>query len=60
MRPEGDWRKDDIIKYELFNQHVRGKYNVDYLFDDLKQMIRACNVVGIPNIIDVGNYNEEF
>lgn len=60
MRPEGDWRKDDIIKYELFNNHVRGKYNVDCLFDDRKQVIRMWNTLGIPNIIDVGNYNEEF
>lgn len=60
MRPKDDWRKDDIIKYELFNNHVRGKYNVDCLFDDRNQVIRMWSVLGIPNIVDVGNYNEEF
>lgn len=60
MRPEGDWRKDDIIKYELFNDHIRGKYNVDCLFDDRRTVIRLWNLLGIPNVVDVGNYNEEF
>lgn len=60
MRTPNDSRKDDIVKYELYKKHIRGKYNVDCLFDDRKQVLRMWSILDIPNIVDVGNYNEEF
>ena len=60
MRPEGDSRKDDIIKYELYLNHVKGKRNVSAVFDDRLQVIRMWDILDMPNIIQVGKYNNEF
>lgn len=60
MRAEGDTRRDSVIKDELYEEHIRGRYNVSAVVDDRRQMIRHWTLKGMPNIIDVGNYNEEF
>lgn len=60
MRQAGDSRKDSVIKDELYENHIRGKYNVYAVFDDRRQMIRHWTLKGMPNIFDVGSYNEEF
>lgn len=48
MRPEGDWRRDDIIKQELFDKHVRYNYNVVGIFDDRAQVVRQWRRIGLP------------
>lgn len=40
MRSEGNMEKDSIIKKRLFENHVRGKYYVDYVIDDRDQVVR--------------------
>jgi predicted kinase len=40
MRAAGDKRKDSIVKKELFEAHIRGKYYVDYVIDDRDQVVR--------------------
>lgn len=60
MRESGDSRKDDVVKYELYKNHVKHEYNVSAVLDDRRQMIRFWSLLDMPNIIDVGNYNEEF
>ena len=42
MRPEGDMRRDSVVKRELYEQHIKGKYNVLAIFDDRPQVIREC------------------
>jgi predicted kinase len=39
MRAEGDSRKDAIIKGELYEEHIKGKFNVLVVFDDRDQMV---------------------
>ncbi len=39
MRKSGDNRKDDVIKGEMYEEHIKGKYNVLVVFDDRNQMI---------------------
>ena len=39
MRPEGDSRKDNIIKGELFDAHVRENYNILFALDDRDQVV---------------------
>lgn len=39
MRPEGDVRKDSIVKRELFKKYVKGKYNVKFVLDDRNQVV---------------------
>ena len=47
MRPEGDTRKDSIIKKELYEQHVKGKYNVLGVFDDRNQVVELWRSLGL-------------
>jgi predicted kinase len=42
-----DQRKDSIIKEELFDAHVRGKYNVLFVLDDRNQVVVAWRRLGL-------------
>lgn len=60
MRPEGDCRKDYIIKRELFDKYVANEYNCCMVIDDRRQVIESCwGPLGIKTI-DVGNVMERF
>jgi predicted kinase len=48
MRAEGDNRKDDLVKYELFNQDVRNKFHVKYVLDDRDQVVAMWRNLGLP------------
>ena len=39
MRAEGDNRKDNIVKRELYEQHIAGKFNVFFVLDDRQQVV---------------------
>lgn len=39
MRPKGDYRKDSIIKKELYENHIKDKYYVIGVFDDRNQVV---------------------
>lgn len=39
MRANGDNRKDYIIKRELYDEHIKGKYNTLAVFDDRPQVV---------------------
>lgn len=58
MRGANDKRPDDIVKYELFDKHVRGGYNVLGVFDDRPQVIRMWEKIGLK-VFNVGT-GEEF
>jgi predicted kinase len=47
MRPRGDFRKDNIVKEELFDNHIRGKYNVSYILDDRDQVVKMWRGLGL-------------
>lgn len=48
MRADDDKRSDDLVKIDLFNNNVRGKYNVRFAIDDRFRVIRGCwNKLGI-------------
>lgn len=40
MRADGDDRKDNIIKAELFDAHVRDNYDVLFVLDDRDQVVK--------------------
>lgn len=48
MRGTGDMRKDSIVKQELFDAHVAGKYNVKFMLDDRNQVVDFWRSIGIP------------
>jgi predicted kinase len=39
MRPHKDQRKDSIVKKEMFEQFIEGKYFVDFVIDDRQQVV---------------------
>jgi predicted kinase len=47
MRATGDQRKDAIIKKELFDRHILGKYNVKFILDDRKQVVQMWRGLGL-------------
>lgn len=47
MRAEGDNRSDDIVKYELFDQHIRGQVNVKFILDDRDKVVKMWRNLGL-------------
>jgi len=39
MRKHTDTRKDSIIKKEIFDEHIKGKYFVRFVLDDRNQVV---------------------
>lgn len=48
MRPADKLQVNDaVIKVELFNQHIRDRYNVIAVFDDRNRVVRAWRKLGL-------------
>jgi predicted kinase len=47
MRAAGDTRKDAIIKVEIFDAHIRDRYDVVAVFDDRNQVVVAWRALGL-------------
>lgn len=47
MRPAGDTRRDSVVKAELFDRHVRGRYAVMGVFDDRNQVVSMWRSMGL-------------
>lgn len=57
MRKSGDFRKDYIVKAELFDQNVRGKYNVAFCLDDRDQVVKLWRDMGLACLqVNYGNF----
>jgi predicted kinase len=47
MRKENDERRDAVVKLELFEEHIKGKYNVLAAVDDRDQVVSLWRELGI-------------
>jgi hypothetical protein len=47
MRSSKDNRSDDIVKHELFDEHIRGKYHVVGVFDDRDRVVAMWRAIGL-------------
>jgi len=47
MRKRGDNRKDSLVKDELFEAHVNGRYEVVFVFDDRNQAVNFWRSKGL-------------
>jgi len=45
MRPTGDRRPDFVVKSQLFEQNIRGRYNVEAVYDDRNQVVDLWRLV---------------
>lgn len=47
MRPTGDRRDDSIVKRELFDKYIRGKYNIEFVLDDRNRVVDMWRSLGL-------------
>jgi predicted kinase len=47
MRAEGDSRKDAIVKREIYEQQIVGKWNIKFTIDDRKQVVEVWRSLGL-------------
>lgn len=48
FRETWDKRKDSIVKEEIYNNHIRWRYNVLAVFDDRNQVVDMWRGLGLP------------
>lgn len=57
MRAAGDFRKDNVVKMELFDTHIRGKFNVEFVLDDRDQVVKMWRDLGLTCLqVAYGNF----
>ncbi|ATN88935.1 polynucleotide kinase [Mycobacterium phage DmpstrDiver] len=63
MRPadardkQGNKLPDFFVKHQLFNEHIRGKYNVLFILDDRDQVVRTWRRMGLKCLqVAEGNF----
>lgn len=59
MRKSNDFRKDNIIKYEIFNEKIRNTYNVKFAIDDRNSITSLWQSLNIFTI-NVNQSVKEF
>lgn len=47
MRPTGDYRKDAVIKTEIYNTFIQPNYEVLFCVDDRQQVVDAWRELGL-------------
>ena len=47
MRPEGNNEKDSIIKKRIYEDHIKGKFNVEFVLDDRNQVVEMWRELGL-------------
>lgn len=47
MRKENDFRKDSIIKAEIYREHIEPKYDVLFCVDDRQQVVDMWREIGL-------------
>lgn len=57
MRAEGDRRPDDVVKSELFDAHVRDRFDVRFILDDRARVVALWRRLGLKCWqVDYGNF----
>lgn len=56
MRAADDNRNDAIVKDELFEQHIAGRYNVDFILDDRDRVVKMWREKGLK-VLQVADGN---
>jgi phosphoglycolate phosphatase-like HAD superfamily hydrolase len=47
MRPASDRRQDAIVKRELYERHIAGRYKILFTVDDRAQVVRMWRALGL-------------
>jgi predicted kinase len=54
MRKDRDNRSDVIVKQEIYEEHIAGEYNVEFIVDDRPKVVRFWQSLGYT-VFNVGN-----
>lgn len=47
MRPAGDYRPDAVLKRELYEAHIAGRYNILFTVDDRSVVVKMWRELGL-------------
>lgn len=47
MRVTGDKRSDEVVKRELYEQHIQSQYNVIFVLDDRNRVVKMWREIGL-------------
>jgi len=57
IRPVSDSRKDYVIKEEIYNNNIKGNYNILGVFDDRDQVVHLWRHLGLTTFhVNYGNF----
>jgi len=48
MRKQGDFRKDSVIKQEIYDKYIKDSYEVLFCLDDRNQVVDFWRSIGLP------------
>jgi predicted kinase len=47
MRKEGDYRRDSIVKQEIYETYIKGKFDVEFVLDDRNSVCNMWREIGL-------------
>lgn len=50
MRRTGDFRADDVVKKELFDEYVKDSFYIEFVLDDRNQVVRLWREMGLTTL----------
>ena len=57
MRKTNDQRKDSIIKEEIYNEKIKGKYFIEFVLDDRNQVVDFWRSIGLTTFqVNYGDF----
>lgn len=57
MRKEGDFRRDSIVKQEIYEQCIKDKYVVEFALDDRNSIVKTWRELGLKCLqVQEGNF----
>jgi hypothetical protein len=57
MRKHRDLRNDSVVKRELFDEHIRGKFDVRFVLDDRNRVVNMWRNLGLTVFqVEKGNF----
>ena len=57
MRKEGDYRRDSIVKKEIYDNLIKGKFDVEFVLDDRQQVVDMWREIGLKCLqVAEGNF----
>ncbi len=57
MRKQGDFRRDSIVKKEIYDNDIKGKFDVEFVLDDRQQVVDMWREIGLKCLqVAPGNF----